>query len=63
MLTAMMAVENILGAEHDLWRVNTDDEYHEEVGKDQASLGEISRKLSATQPRIPGRLAPELHEE
>ena len=30
MLTAMMAVENIYGAEHDLWNVNVDQEYHEE---------------------------------
>ncbi len=30
MLTAMLAVENILGANHDVWRVNADDEYHEE---------------------------------
>jgi protoporphyrinogen oxidase len=30
MLTAMMAVENMHGASHDLWAVNTDYEYHEE---------------------------------
>lgn len=30
MLTAMMAVWNMLGAEHDIWEVNTDFEYHEE---------------------------------
>jgi protoporphyrinogen oxidase len=30
MLTAMMAVENMLGAKHDIWAVNTDYEYHEE---------------------------------
>src|SRR5262245_13080222 len=30
MLTAMMAVENMLGASHDIWSVNTDYEYHEE---------------------------------
>lgn len=30
MLTAMLAVENINGAEHDLWDVNVDQEYHEE---------------------------------
>jgi protoporphyrinogen oxidase len=31
MLTAMLAVENILDvADHDLWGVNVDDEYHEE---------------------------------
>ena len=38
MLTAMMAVENIRGAAHDVWAVNTDFDYHEEirVGKDGA---------------------------
>ncbi|MGE0555671.1 MAG: FAD-dependent oxidoreductase, partial [Gemmatimonadales bacterium] len=30
MLTAMMAVWNMMGAEHDIWEVNTDFEYHEE---------------------------------
>ena len=30
MLTAMMAVENMQGAAHDLWSINTDFEYHEE---------------------------------
>jgi protoporphyrinogen oxidase len=29
MLTAMLAVENIHGAHHDLWAVNVDEEYHE----------------------------------
>ncbi len=32
MLTAMLAVENLAGADHDLWAVNVDDEYHEEKG-------------------------------
>jgi protoporphyrinogen oxidase len=31
MLTAMFATENILGAEHDLWNVNEEKEYHEEA--------------------------------
>ncbi len=30
MLTSMMAVWNMFGAEHDIWAVNTDFEYHEE---------------------------------
>ncbi len=29
MLTAMLAVENILGANHNLWSVNDEQEYHE----------------------------------
>jgi protoporphyrinogen oxidase len=31
MLTAMMAVWNMQGATHDIWEVNTDYEYHEEL--------------------------------
>ncbi|MDQ1437833.1 MAG: hypothetical protein QOK43_1462 [Acidimicrobiaceae bacterium] len=38
MLTAMLAVENIYGADHDVWDVNVDDEYHEER-KDSGSSG------------------------
>jgi len=30
MLTAMLSVENIFGADHDIWTVNVDEEYHEE---------------------------------
>jgi protoporphyrinogen oxidase len=53
MLTAMLAVENILGANHDIWQVNVDQDYHEEVRKgereDQLAL------LRSTQPRVPQR--------
>ena len=31
MLTAMLAVENIKGANHDLWTVNTEQSYYEEM--------------------------------
>ena len=27
----MLSVENIFGAEHDVWSVNVEEEYHEEV--------------------------------
>jgi protoporphyrinogen oxidase len=30
MYTAMLAVENIFGADHDIWNVNVEEEYHEE---------------------------------
>lgn len=37
MLTAMLAVDNLAGAAHDLWAVNADDEYHEiKLTKDTA---------------------------
>ena len=29
MLTALLAVENIIGAQHNVWTVNADDDYHE----------------------------------
>lgn len=31
MLTAMLAVQNIMGQSHDLWSVNTERSYHEEI--------------------------------
>lgn len=31
MLTAMLAVKNILGGRHDIWAVNTERSYHEEI--------------------------------
>ena len=31
MLTAMMAVRNIMGEQHDIWSINTERSYHEEV--------------------------------
>jgi len=36
MLTAMMTVENMQGATHDVWSVNTDFDYHEEQKVDPA---------------------------
>ena len=34
MLTAMLSVENIFGAHHDIWSVNVEAEYHEERSDD-----------------------------
>jgi UDP-galactopyranose mutase len=31
MLTAMLVAENILGADHDVWQVNVEEDYHEEI--------------------------------
>jgi protoporphyrinogen oxidase len=56
MMTAMLAVENILGASHDLWEVNVDQEYHEEnLHTDERGPGDLLR-LNSTQPRNPQRL-------
>ena len=37
MLTAMLAVENILGADHEIWDVNVEQDYHEEIRRDPAA--------------------------
>ena len=55
MLTAMLAVKNILGANYDLWQVNAEQEYHEEVtDRDKTNADEFAM-LTATQPRVPRR--------
>ena len=35
MFTAMLSVENIFGATHDVWSVNVEEEYHEEAAAEQ----------------------------
>lgn len=53
MLTAVLAARNILGAQHDLWDVNADQEYHEEG----ASITEEEIRLwKTTQPVVPSRI-------
>ena len=42
MLTAMMSVENMKGANHDVWVVNTDYEYHEEIKTPESPSGEMA---------------------
>jgi protoporphyrinogen oxidase len=44
MLTAMLAAENILGANHNLWEVNADQEYHEEA-LDREGMPESDRAV------------------
>jgi protoporphyrinogen oxidase len=55
MLTAMLAARNILGENHDLWAVNVDEEYHEEITGDGKNLDDFTRRVS-TQPRVPERI-------
>jgi protoporphyrinogen oxidase len=59
MLTAMLAAENVLGASHDLWRVNADHEYQEEMraGDGDGEDERLRAQLAATQPRTPARIA------
>jgi protoporphyrinogen oxidase len=41
MYTAMLSVENILGAHHDVWSVNVDEEYHEEIRATEPAVGTV----------------------
>ena len=54
MLTAMLAARNVLGAKHDLWQVNVDEEYHEQ-GR-EIKLEDV-RAIDSTQPLVPRKLA------
>jgi protoporphyrinogen oxidase len=57
MVMAMLAVRNLFGETHDLWAVNADDEYQEEVRETPSAtaspLSRDLRNLAATQPRVP----------
>jgi protoporphyrinogen oxidase len=53
MLTAMLAARNIAGSTYDLWRVNVEQEYHEE-GSEVTAMD--LKKLEHTQPLVPRRL-------
>jgi protoporphyrinogen oxidase len=56
MVMAMLAARNIFGEHHDLWALNADDEYQEEVkettGKDSLLERDL-RQLATTQPLVP----------
>jgi protoporphyrinogen oxidase len=57
MLTAMLAVKNILGGQYDLWKVNVEQEYHEEDVSDRRKDSDDEfAALAATQPRVPRRI-------
>ena len=47
MLTALLAVDNVCGARHDLWTINADEVYHEEADV---------RALARSQPLVPQRI-------
>jgi len=50
MLTGMLAAQNVMGARHDLWRVNVDADYLEEG--ERVLEAELAA-LEATQPAVP----------
>ena len=45
MLTAMLAVKNILGEKHDLWSVNVEQEYHEEERAEAVRLPQYAERI------------------
>jgi hypothetical protein len=60
MYTAMLTVENLFGASHDVWEVNVEEEYHEEqatappagpVGAGPAGTGRDAPVLPKRAPR------------
>jgi hypothetical protein len=53
MVTAILASRNLLGAEHDVWAVNDDEDYHEEGDLQAGDLDVNLRELAASQPRVP----------
>ena len=52
MLTAMLAAENILGASHDLWQVNEEQEYHEEIREEVARESPLDKLFAGMFPRV-----------
>ena len=56
MLTAMLAVKNILfDAKYDLWQVNAEQEYHEEVTDQRRQDIKDLAIMATTQPLVPER--------
>ena len=53
MYTAMLTVENILGAEHDMWAVNVEEEYHEVQSGGAAGDGGTGRDAPVLPRRVP----------
>lgn len=57
MMTAILAVENILGADHDIWEVNVDDEYHEAA--EETSEQAVTHKDRGGDRLVPQRVEPD----
>jgi protoporphyrinogen oxidase len=55
MLTGLLAVRNLEGGvRHDLWSVNTEPEYHEEVGVSEAEAAVLEGRITEIFPRVDG---------
>ncbi len=55
MVSAILAVRNMFGEQHDLWALNADDEYYEQVPDEQdpEDIGAYIRDLTSSQPSVP----------
>jgi protoporphyrinogen oxidase len=56
MVMAMLAVRNFFGEQHDLWALNADDEYQEEVREGSVADAGSLRALAASQPLVPATI-------
>jgi len=48
MMTALCAAQNICGAQHDLWAINSEPDYHEEVKEEPAKEKAVGAESLAT---------------
>jgi hypothetical protein len=55
MYTAMLTVENLMGACHDVWSVNVEEQYHEEL---KPSNGTGEPRSGRAAPILPKRTRP-----
>ncbi len=58
MVTAMLAAQNLQGDHRDVWAVNADEEYHEELAQETDDLLGDLRALNKSQPMVPTSLDP-----
>ena len=58
MYTAMLTVENLFGARHDVWSVNVEEEYHEIDNSAQADLASKPSGTGRDAPILPKRIQP-----
>ncbi len=53
MFTAMLTVENIHGAAHDIWSVNVEEEYHEERAAEPETPDDVGGGTGRDAPILP----------
>jgi protoporphyrinogen oxidase len=61
MYTAMLTVENLFGADHDVWSVNVEEEYHEineKPAAGAAAVGSAARGTGRDAPVLPKKVRP-----